>query len=250
MSRRVSIAAVGAGLVASAAALGAAAAVRFDPDLMTVSGRFEVPAAKGALTTALKVVDAQADPAEAQALGVDAAALDSAFRSSIEASLRNFGYLATPDTARPVLLTFKMASPAITPDKDGVTAVVRITSSAAPDGDAVASACVPASVEASYHALTPLKAGGQQKAMGIVAVVALAAVGVNGANLLTGQWETATADQSALNSRRAHTESEGVANSGGERGVTRFAVLKASQLAQAEFIRALGKSRCGAGAAG
>jgi hypothetical protein len=242
---RARIAAACAGLVAGAAALGATAAPRFDPDLMTVSGRFEVPAAKGALTTALKVVDAQADPADAQALGVDPAALDSAFRSSIEASLRNFGYLATPETAKPVLLTFKMASPAITPDKDGVTAVVRIISSFSPDGDAAASACVPPSAEATYHALTPIRTGAQQKTMGVLAVVALAAVGVNGGQLLSDQWATANADQAALNARRTHSETEGVANGGGK-DVTRFAVLKATQLAQVEFIRAMGRSPCAA----
>src|SRR5690242_18466858 len=84
-----------------ALALGVAApalAAPYSPDPLTVSGRFEAPRAPdGPLKAGIRVGAATLGKAEADVLGAAPEKVEPALKAALEASLRNFGYLAPAD---------------------------------------------------------------------------------------------------------------------------------------------------------
>jgi len=231
--------ATGLSLVLAAPAF---AGVPVQQDQLTVSGRFEVPKASGApLKSGLTLTDVQVDPAVLAALGGKPALMKASVQHSMEASLRNFDYLGEA-TATPVTVVVQPLD--LTKDKDSTTAVVRIAFKAA--GDTDAARCVPANAEASFKALRPVhtSAANGERAAGVIAMIAFAAVGYNAGQLMSGQFASATAQDRAFNATRVVGKGEGVALSGKDADILQFAVMHATQLAMADFIRQLGTSPC------
>jgi hypothetical protein len=212
------------------------------PDPFTVSGRFELAkAAEGPLKSHLRIAQAAASPEDAKIFMVNPAAFDTALAAATTASLRNFGYLAGPEASEPLSLQVRLDPLEVTPDKDGVTVVARFRIET-PDG--ALNACVPKAAEAKYRALAPVHGGDRQRALGIVALVAFAAIGYNASQLVTEQFQIAKADQAAANARRERIEGESVSPEAGDRQMAHFAAVNATQLALADFVRQLGRSSC------
>ena len=218
-----------------------------NPDPFTVSGRFELAkAAEGPLKGRLRVAQAVASAGDAKVFMADPAAFDTALTAAMTGSLRNFGFLAAPETADAVGLQVRLDPLEVTPGKDGVTVVARFRVEAPHGG---LGGCVPKAAEAKYRALAPVHGGDGQKALGIVALVAFAAIGYNAGQLVAEQFQIANADQAAANARRERIEGESVSPEPGDRQMARFAAVNATQLAAADFIRQLGKAACGVAAA-
>jgi hypothetical protein len=175
----------------------------------------------------------------------DAAAFDTALAAAMTGSLRNFGYLAGPEAADAISLQVRLDPLEVTPDKDGVTVVARLRVEA-PGGDR--GACVPTAAEAKYRAVAPVHGGDGQRALGIVALVAFAAIGYNAGQLVSEQFQIAKADQAAANARRERIEGESVSPQPGDKQMARYAAVNATQLAAADFIRQLGRASCAAAA--
>ncbi len=212
------------------------------PDPFTVSGRFELAkAADGPLKGHLRIALAVASPEDAKILMANPAAFDTALTAATTASLRNFGYLAGPETADALSLQVRLDTLEVTPDKEGVTVVARFRVEA-PDG--TLGGCVPKTAEAKYRALAPVHGGDRQRALGIVALVAFAAIGYNASQLVTEQFQIAKADQAAANARRERIEGESVSPESGDKQMAHFAAVNATQLALADFVRQLGRSSC------
>jgi hypothetical protein len=217
-----------------------------NPDPFTVSGRFELAkAADGPLKAHVRVAQAAASVGDAKIFMVDAAAFDTALTAAMTGSLRNFGYLAGPEAADAVILQVRLDPLEVTPDKDGVTVVARFRVETADGG---LGGCVPKAAEAKYRALAPVHGGTGQRVLGIVALVAFAAIGYNASQLATEQFQIASADQAAANARRERIEGESVSPQAGDKQMARFAAVNATQLAAADFIRQLGRASCAAAA--
>lgn len=232
-------AAAGAVVLAMAAQ---AAAAPYSPDPLTVSGRFEAPRAAEPLKARIRVDTAALGAGEADLLGGSPEKVQPALRAAMEASLRNFGYLAGVDRADPIAIEIKLDPFEVTTDTEGVFVVARYRISTKGD----AAACVPVAAEARYHALAQIRKVGNQRVAAWVAVIGLAAVGVDGSQFVTGQYNTARASDRAVNARRERSESEGVSPVVGDKGMTRYAAVNATQLAAADLIRQLGKGACSA----
>jgi hypothetical protein len=130
----------------------------------------------------------------------------------------------------------------MTPDKDGVSAVVRLHVTSHGQGEA----CVPTIAEAKYHALAPIRGGNGERAVGIAGIVFFAAIGLNASQFATYKFQDAANSERAMNGQRVRTESEGVSPQNGDKQVARYAAVSATQLAGADLIRQLGKTACGA----
>jgi len=219
------------------------AGVPVQRDQLTVSGRFEVARASNApLKSGLTLSDVQVDGGVLAALGGKPALMKSAVQESMEASLRNFGYLGDA-TATPVAVLVEPLD--VKKEQDSTTAVVRIDFKAS--GDSEAARCVPATAEASFKAIKPIhtSAGNGERMAGVVAMIAFAAAGYNAGQLMSGQFASAKAQDRAFNAQRVVGKGEGVALAGGDTDLLQFAVMHATQLAMADFIRQLGASPCG-----
>lgn len=218
----------------------------FNPDPLTVSGRFELAkAAEGPLRGQLKVAGAQARPEDAKVFMSDQAAFATGLAAAMTASLRNFGYLAPAEAPGATSLEVLLDPLEITPDKDGVTVVARLRVAATGD----AAGCLPQMAEAKYRALAQVHGGNGQRALGIIAVVAFAAIGLNAGALGAAQFQDARTDQLAANARRERIEGESVSPLPGDKQMGRYAATIATQLAAADFVRQLGKAACGAAVA-
>lgn len=210
-------------------------------DQLTISGRFELPRATVApLKSGLSVADVKVAPDWAEAFKGKPDTVSPIVRQSFEASLRNFGYLADGQAA-PVTLTIEPLQ--VTKEAAATTVVTRLTFAAS--GESEAARCLPASTQAKFKALAPLKSGDGQRAAGVLTMVAFAAVGVNAGQLMMSQFDAAKANNRALNARRVVAEGEGVSFSAKEADMLRFAASNATQLALADFIAQLGDSPCG-----
>lgn len=239
-NRRGAAAAV-AVLATAMGLVGAAQAAPVSPDLMTVSGRFEAPKAiDGPLKGRLRVAAASLAPANEQLLGDAANKIEPSLKGALEASLRNFGYLAPADVAGPVQLTVQVDPYEVTPDPEGVFVVARLRLVASGEG----ADCVPTTAEARYHALAPMKAFNNQKAAAWMQVVALAAVGLIPSPEVFREMDTANASDRAANGRRARTEQQSVSPDGSPKGILRYAAINATQIASADLIRQLGAGAC------
>jgi hypothetical protein len=237
------------GLILCAAVAGPAWAAPpvFNPDPLTVSGRFELAkAAEGPLKGRLRLADAKATPDDAKVFMSKPEPFDAGLAAAMTASLRNFGYLAPPDAKDAIALDLQLDPLEITPDKDGVTVVARLR--AAPSAGAAAPACLPRVAEAKYRALAPVHGGNGQKVFGVIALVAFAAVGWNAGELVRSEFADANANQAAANARRERIEGESVSPQPGDKPMALHAAVNATQLAAADFIRQLGKA-CGVPAA-
>ena len=229
-------------LVAIAAA-GPAGAGVYSPDPLTVSGRFEAPkAVDGPLKAQMQVTGIAAGEADALMLGAAPEKVQLALASALNASLRNFGYAnssgsgALKISAR--LLPFEVAA-----EENAVSVIARFAVEATGPG----ADCVPKTAEAKYRALAPMKAFGAHRTAVWITVIGLAAVGLDGSQMAAQQLATASASDAAVNGRRERTEFEGVAPQGGDKALTRYAAVNATQLANADLIRQLGKGACPTG---
>jgi hypothetical protein len=232
-----------AALVCVAATAASAATAPYNADLLTVSGRFEAPkAADGPLKARIKVVQAAIVPADARILMADAGVFQVGLKAGLEASMRNFGYLAPPELGDTLTLEVRMDPLEMSPDKDGVSAVARLHITSHGRGEA----CVPTIAEGKYHALAPIRGGNGERAVGIAGVVLFAAIGLNAGQFAAYKFQDAANSERAMNSQRVRTESEGVSPESGDRQVARYAAVSATQLAAADLIRQLGKSTCAA----
>ncbi len=230
-----------AGLLAAVLAGGAAAAAPVSPDLMTVSGRFDAPkAVDGPLKGRIQVTAASLAPANAGVLGDGVGKIEPSLKGALEASLRNFGYLAAADHADPIRLTAQVDPYEVTPDPEGVFVVARLHLTATGGG----ADCVPTVAEARYHALAPMKALNKQKAAAWMQVIGLAAVGLMPMPGVFQEMGTASASDRAANDRRGRTESQSVSPDGSPKGILRYAAINATQIASADLIRQLGKGAC------
>jgi len=230
-----------AGLLAAALTAGPAAAAPVSADLMTVSGRFEAPkAVEGPLKGRILVTAASLAPANADLLGDGAGKIEPSLKGAVEASLRNFGYLAAADHADPIRLTVQVDPYEVTPDPEGVFVVARLHLTATGGG----ADCVPTTAEARYHALAPMKALNKQKAAAWMQVIGLAAVGLMPMPGVFQEMGTASASDRAANDRRGRTESQSVSPDGSPKGILRYAAINATQIASADLIRQLGKGAC------
>ncbi len=216
-------------------------AATYNADPLTVSGRFEAPrAVDGPLKAGIRISNAKLGVPEAEILGATLERVQPALKGAMEASLRNFGYLAGPERAGGVDLDISLDPFEVTADAEGVFVVARYRIAARGDG----AGCVPVVAEARYHALAQLQNTGKQRAAAWVAVIGLAAVGVNAGVFLSDQYATARGSDRAVNARRERSESEGVSPVVGQKGMTQFAAVSATQLAAADLIRQLGKGAC------
>jgi hypothetical protein len=237
---RASALGLGPALLALALAAPAGAAP-YSPDPLTVSGRFEAPrAVEGPLKAGIRVNGATVGATEANLLGAAPDKVQPALKGAVEASLRNFGYLAAADGPGGVALDITLDPFEVTSDAEGVFVVARYRIAAKGEG----AACVPTVAEARYHALAQMQHKGPQRAAAWVVVIGMAAVGVNAGQYLSDQYATARASDRAVNARRERSESEGVAPAPGEKVMTRYAAVNATQLAAADLIRQLGKGAC------
>jgi hypothetical protein len=232
-----------AGLALAGATTAQAAPAPVNADLLTVSGRFEAPRApEGPLKGRVKVAEATIAPGDGVILLADVKAFQVALRSALEASMRNFGYLAAPDQADTLTIEVRMDPLEMRPDADGISAVARLHVSAKGPGEG----CVPTLAEAKYHALAPIRGGNGQRAVGIAGIVIFAMVGLDASQFATAQFQDAAKGELAMNAQRVRTESEGVSPQGGDKQVARYAAFEATQLAAADLIRQLGKGACAA----
>jgi hypothetical protein len=217
------------------------AAPAYNADPLTVSGRFAAPKAPdGPLKANVRVDAAAVAEPDAAMLGGKADRVQPAVKAALEASLRNFGYLAPPGGTAAVALSVTLDPLEVTTDDKGVAVVARLR--VEPVG--AEAACIPRLAEARYKALAPMKAVGEQRVAAWVAVVGLAAVGVNASQLAVGQLQTAQASDQSVNALRERTESESVSPDGSAKGLARHAAVNATQLAAADLIRQLGKGTC------
>lgn len=230
-----------AGLLLALVCSTPAAAAPYNADPLTVSGRFGAPrAAEGPLKAGMRVTDAALTEADAGLLGGKLDKVQPGLKAAVEASLRNFGYLAPAGGAGGVAVAVRLDPLEVAADDKGVSVVARLRLE--PSG--AEAGCVPRIAEARYRALPPMKAVGEQRVAAWVAVVGLAAVGINASQLAVGQLETAAASDRAVNALRERTESESVSPDGSQKGMTRHAAINATQLAAADLIRQLGKGAC------
>lgn len=240
MARRPSVAVLALALAAACAAPVRAATPAIDADLMTVSGRFALPAADGSSFRGHLWPASMLSGALPSSLGWTAEAFHAAFHQAAGKSLANFGYRAeSSGDAAPVVLEVT----ALEVDKaDGVTVAhahihMRLASGA--------DTCLDHESVGEFKALWPVRTGDGQRAFGLVASVALA-VATRGAPtpniFLSDQFQNATAQNTALNARRETGKDEGVAPDRGGQGAARFAVANAVQLALAEMIEHLGRA--------
>lgn len=232
-------------LLAAALCLGLAgpalAATPVQKDQLTVSGRFDLTKASAEpLKGGLSVGEVKVDSASISALKGKPDAVTAAVQQSFQASLRNFGYLAGETGAVPVSVTIQPLE--VIKEKDSATAISRLAFKVT--GDTPAARCVPATAEGRFKALKPESVGNSQRAAGILAVIAFAAVGYDAGQFMSGQFEAAKARDRAFNARRVVGQGEGVALSGKEADMLQFAAIHATQLAMADFIRQLGESPC------
>lgn len=223
------------GLLAAAVVQPAFAQSRVD--MFTVSGRFELPKAAPPLAGTLRVgTVTQAKDADLQ-FGIGPNALKTTLSQSLQASLRNFGYLQA-DAASGVAINVELASPKLTSDKESVTATSRLSFTVK---DGAVPACMPASAEGTFQALKPKKAdtGGSW-----LATLAFSAVAVSAGYIPTGlvqsQVDNSASQNAALNARRVGGKAEGVAPSGSSTEMQTYAAINATQVAIADFINAMG----------
>jgi hypothetical protein len=237
MSRPAAVAACIA-LAAAGPAFGAAP--ELNPDLLTVSGRHALPNAEGSPYKArLAVGEVVVAPGLERQTGIDPVAFKAGFTLALEKSLRNHGYLAAgAGDAGARALSLDFTAPELAAQPDGATAVVRLRAKLA-NADPQAP-CAPFEARGEFHALAPLRSGAGQRVVVVAATVALAFVGVNGGAFMVSQFQSASAQNRALNAHRGLQAGEGVAPGGGEQAVARHAVVNATQLALAELIRHLG----------
>jgi len=225
----------------------AAAESWVSPDELTISGRWDLPRGTGTpLGGRLNVVYVVVDPSIAAGMGVKPEALKRAMTEAVNKSLFNFGYMAAAASGppgaqpaeRPIDVTIEVLPLTQTKDDKGtmVTSTIKLT--AATD----AGACFPYVATGNFHVLPRLKSGGDQRAVGVLAIVAFAAVGMDASQFARDQFETARANNEALNSRRAVGEAEGVAPPGGATAEARYGSISALQVAVAAMIQHLGPS--------
>jgi hypothetical protein len=226
-----------------------------DPDLMTVSGRAALPMADGTpLAARLELGALAVDPAVPKLMHVDGVSLPHALTQALDKSLKNYDYRwSDAPTPGPAVDPAQAAAPAlpqpapatvnvavlpleVTPDAAGERVVARLSATSADAG-----ACFPYEAKGEFRALTPLHSGGGQKALAILVVVASAAAGVNASALAVDQFNSADAQQAALNSRRVVGADEGVAPQGGDEAVVRYGGVNALHLAVTDLIAHLGE---------
>ena len=200
---------------------------------------------KTTLAARLDVGSVSVDPGLLTLTDLKAAALQDALRLAIGKSLRNYDYQwreATTPAASPgpgpISLDFQVMPLEVSPDARGTTVVARFKAVAHSD----VSACFPYEAKGDFHVVAPLHSGSGQKAFAILVVVASAAAGVNAGMFAEDQFNSANAQQAALNSGRIVTKREGVAPQGDQEVATRYGAVNALQYAVADFISHLGEA--------
>jgi hypothetical protein len=163
-----------------------------------------------------------------------------AVKSALQASLRNFGYMASPDSGDGITVSVQVHPLEVAAAEDSVAVIARLELTAA----GLDAACIPRFAEARYRALAPMKAFSQHRAAVWITVIGLAAVGVDASQAAAQQLLTTQASDAAVNARRERTEFESVSPDKSQKGMTRYAAVKATQLATADLIRQLGKGPC------
>jgi hypothetical protein len=207
-------------------------------DLITVNGRHGLPHGDGSpIGARLLVKEVVIAPSATEVLKTDAATLSATLRQAMEKSLRNHGYLAAPGAEPTLDIVVELVELDLQADALGATAMIRIK--VTPTAEAPAIACLPYTATGKFHALTPLKSGGGQRATGII-FGALA--GPVGGVFMANQLQNAAANNVALNSRRVVAAGEGVSPQQGAPAVARHAGINALQMTLVDLIKHLGET--------
>ncbi|WP_417477810.1 hypothetical protein [Maricaulis sp.] len=222
--------------LAGVAACAATPSAPLNPDSFTVSGRYALPHANAApFAGRMRVSDIELSHGLA-AFDYEVIAFDQTISAAIGKSLENYGY-AGSEADEGVNLEVRLSEIEIHQSDEAITAHVSL--GFRPIEADPALQCAAHTSNAQFHALTPVHSGGGQRAVGIIAGIGLAFVGVDASIFMVDQFVNASQNNAAINADLGLARGEGVAPHG-EQAAIRFASTYAIQLAIADYIAHLG----------
>ncbi|WP_417493918.1 hypothetical protein [Maricaulis sp.] len=222
--------------LAGVAACAATPTGPLNPDLFTVSGRYALPRADTARFAGSLRVSGVELAHGLEAFDYDAIEFDQTVTAAIGKSLDNYGYGGNESDAR-VDLDVRLSPIEIDRTDEAITAHVSLDFQ--PTDSDPSLQCAAYTSNAQFHALTPVHSGGGQRAVGVIAGIGLAFVGVDASTFVVDQFTNASQNNAAINAELGHARGEGVAPHG-EQAAIRFASTYAIQLAIADYIAHLG----------
>ena len=220
------------GMAAGAAHAAAPATPALNPDLMTVSGRLELPRAE-ALAGRLRIAAVRVAPTFAKQARLKPEEAQAVVEAAAARSLRNFGYLAGEAVQDAVPVTLELLPAEASFDARGATVTSRLR---------IHGACLDQTGEGRFRALARERSGGARRALGVASSVAISlATGYVPPTdtFLVSQLELASADHRRRNAERPVAEGEGVAEGFGEAATLKAGAVGAVRMALVDTLRRL-----------
>lgn len=211
-----------------------------NPDLLTVSGRFEFTKAKGRLTeTRLKLNDLVIDPEISLIFDTKTTLLKSIYETAISKSLKNYGHLSIDSNKEPVLINISLKSISYrVEEKYSIVDLDLIVTSSSNDPAFVS--CLTYISHNQFKALRRESRANGHRGMGIfiMAISPLYAAG-----FLFGEFHEANQIDNAYNASRGVNSFEGVTPDNDASITKKYAYYNAMQLANIDLLHYLGNAK-------
>ena len=210
-------------------------------DIMTASGRLELPPASpdGSLYQAVEVSDYSIETGVTQLIALEANGSDARLAESLSRSLSNHDFLAGEDN-RGHGVSASVQSVAFEPHDEGEFVIVTTRFATSSDEPSLAVSCLDQTITARWLLLDPINSGTARRVTSTGSAIALAFVGIDASNLVTVQFADTAAHNQAVNREFGERTGASVGLRGDLEGSRRIGFQNAIRLAHATYIDQLG----------